>query len=201
MVTRTPSKHQVRIIGGRWKRTPIAVVNAPGLRPTPDRVRETLFNWLGPRIAGARCLDLFAGTGALGLEAASRGAAHVVSVEPHRAAALALRALVERLSAQAIDLRQTDAEHALVALTRAQTQFDLIFLDPPFGQAWLPCLLARVRALLAPGGLIYVESERALTPDEISPCALCVFRQDTAGQVHYHLLAEASPPTPLEPTP
>lgn len=201
MPSHSPVKHQVRIIGGQWKRTPIAVVDAPGLRPTPDRVRETVFNWIGPRIVGARCLDLFAGTGALGLEAASRGAARVVSIEPHRTAAHALALIVQRLSASAVDLRQLDAERALNILSRASERFDVIFLDPPFGQEWLPKVLPAVRSLLATGGLIYVESERALIGTDIFPYDLCVFRQDTAGQVHYHLLTEAPSSAPPEPTP
>ena len=95
-----PRKHQVRIIGGQWKRTPLIVPELDGLRPTPDRVRETVFNWLGQTLEGKRCLDLFAGTGALGFEAASRGAARVVSVEPHRAAATAIRQTIAKLRSE-----------------------------------------------------------------------------------------------------
>ena len=181
--TEPPAK--VRIIGGDWKRTPLAVVDAPGLRPTPDRVRETLFNWLGQRLDDWRCLDLYAGTGALGLEAASRGASRVVLVERDARAATALRAAKTRLEADAVTY-----------LSGPRDRFDLVFLDPPFGSTELERVLPRLAAVLAPGAAVYVESDRPLEPDQPPLSALpglVVHRADKAGQVHYHLLLLTSP--------
>jgi 16S rRNA (guanine966-N2)-methyltransferase len=186
---------KVRIVGGDWKRTPLVVVDAPGLRPTPDRVRETLFNWLGQRLDGWRCLDLYAGTGALGLEAASRGAAKVVLVERDARAAAALRAVRERLDAEAVEVVHGDAA---TYLSNARDRFDLVFLDPPFGSAELERVLPRLAAVLAPGAAVYVEADRPLAP-EAPPLStvpgLAAHRADKAGQVHYHLLL-LTPPAP-----
>jgi 16S rRNA (guanine966-N2)-methyltransferase len=191
--TEPPAK--VRIIGGDWKRTPLAVVDAPGLRPTPDRVRETLFNWLGQRLDDWRCLDLYAGTGALGLEAASRGASRVVLVERDARAATALRAAKERLDADAVEVVQADA---VTYLSTPRDRFDLVFLDPPFGSTELERVLPRLAAVLAPGAAVYVEADRPLAPD-VPPLSalpgLVVHRADKAGQVHYHLLL-LTPPAP-----
>ena len=186
---------KVRIVGGDWKRTPLVVVDAPGLRPTPDRVRETLFNWLGQRLDGWRCLDLYAGTGALGLEAASRGAAKVVLVERDARAAAALRAARERLDAEAVEVVQGDAA---TYLSNARDRFDLVFLDPPFGSAELERVLPRLAAVLAPGAAVYVEADRPLAPEAPPLSAvpgLVAHRADKAGQVHYHLLL-LTPPAP-----
>jgi 16S rRNA (guanine(966)-N(2))-methyltransferase RsmD len=185
----------VRIVGGDWKRTPLVVVDAPGLRPTPDRVRETLFNWLGQRLDGWCCLDLYAGTGALGLEAASRGAGKVVLVERDARAAAALRAARERLDAEAVEVVQGDAA---TYLSNARDRFDLVFLDPPFGSAELERVLPRLAAVLAPGAAVYVEADRPLAPDAPPLSAvpgLVAHRADKAGQVHYHLLL-LTPPAP-----
>ncbi|MFN8841330.1 MAG: 16S rRNA (guanine(966)-N(2))-methyltransferase RsmD [Burkholderiales bacterium] len=187
-----PSK--VRIVGGDWKRTPLAVVDTPGLRPTPDRVRETLFNWLGQRLEGWRCLDLYAGTGALGLEAASRGAARVVLVEREPRVARALHEVKAKLKAAAVEVVQADAT---AWLGGARDRFDLVFLDPPFGGGDLARVLPRVAALLEPGGFVYVETDRALAEGEAPLSAvpeLALRRADRAGQVHYHLLHRAAPP-------
>ena len=188
-----PSK--VRIVGGDWKRTPLVVVDAPGLRPTPDRVRETLFNWLGQRLDTWRCLDLYAGTGALGLEAASRGASKVVLVERDARAAAALRTARERLDAEAVEVVQGDAA---TYLSNTRDRFDLVFLDPPFGSAELERVLPRLAAVLAPGATVYVEADRPLAPD-VPPLSavpgLVAHRADKAGQVHYHLL-HLTPPAP-----
>jgi 16S rRNA (guanine966-N2)-methyltransferase len=179
-----PSK--VRIIGGAWKRTPLVVVDSPGLRPTPDRVRETLFNWLGNDLQGWRCLDLFAGTGALGLEAASRGAARVVLVERDARALAALRAVCERLKAGTVEIVAGDAQ---AYLARTSERFDLVLLDPPFGGNDLARVLPRVAAVLAPGAAVYVESPGPLTPEMLATVpGLVLHRTDKAGQVHYHLL-------------
>lgn len=179
---------KVRIVGGAWKRTPLAVVDAPGLRPTPGRVRETLFNWLGQRLDGLTCLDLYAGTGALGFEAASRGAARVVCVEREPRALAALRAAKATLGADAIEVVQADA---LAWLSSARDRFDLVFLDPPFGGVELARVLPRLAAVLAPDAAVYVESDRPLDP-EAPPLSSVpgrfTHRADRAGQVHYHLL-------------
>ena len=180
----------IRIVGGTYRRTPIAVIDAPGLRPTPDRVRETLFNWLGHfwegHFADKRVLDLFAGSGALGFEAASRGAAQVVLVENDRRALQAMRDLREKLKAEAV---RVQPGHALAAL-RGPARYDLVFLDPPFGQGWLERLWPLLPAVLAPGALVYAEAEAPLPPP---PAGFEILRQDKAGAVHYHLLQFAAP--------
>src|SRR6185369_1703329 len=137
------SAGEVRIIGGRLRGRRIAVPDAPGLRPTPDRVRETLFNWVGPTMAGARVLDLFAGTGALGLEALSRGAAAVTLVEQQRVAVSALQQTVQRLGVPEVRIVAADA---LSFLASDKGQYDLILLDPPFAAGLLaPAVQAIVR--------------------------------------------------------
>lgn len=167
------------------------MVDVPGLRPTPDRVRETLFNWLGQTLDGWSCLDLFAGTGALGLEAASRSADRVVLVESHRVAAAAIRSTISRLNAQSrVSLIEGDAVAAMASLANRGERFDLVLLDPPFRQAWVERVLPRLPSLLNACGLVYVEAERPLeTPAGFEPV-----RSGQAGEVHYHLwrcLAEA----------
>lgn len=185
--------HKVRIIGGLWKRTPLTVVDARGLRPTPDRVRETLFNWLGSAVQDARCLDLFAGTGALGLEAASRGAASVWLVETDRKAREAIADALRRLDARQVRLLAEPATEALVRAQREGLVFDLVFLDPPFGQDWLARVLPALATVLAPQARVYVESDQAL--DETTLALLGpdfrVARADRAGQVFYHLLTRS----------
>jgi 16S rRNA (guanine966-N2)-methyltransferase len=182
---------QVRIIGGLWKRTPLPVLAADGLRPTPDRVRETVFNWLNHLLDGAwsniSCLDLFAGTGALGFEAASRGAARVVMVEVNTPAVRQLEITKEKLHAEQVSILRSDA---LSFAQRAAGSFHVIFLDPPYEQDWLPKLLPLCERLLVAGGLVYAESEMPLTP-ESAPDWMAgweVVRADKAGMVFYHLL-------------
>lgn len=183
-------KHVVRIVGGDYRRTPIPVIDAAGLRPTPDRVRETLFNWLGHFWAGnfsqKRVLDLFAGTGALGFEAASRGVAHVQMVESHPAAIAALRALRSKLKAENVRIHAGDARVALQRL--APAGFDLVMLDPPFAQGWLDELWARLTPVLADQGLLYIEAESPVLP----PAQFEILRQSRAGNVHFHLLGFAA---------
>ncbi len=178
----------IRIVGGTYRRTPITVIDAPGLRPTPDRVRETLFNWLRHfwhgDFAGKRVLDLFAGSGALGFEAASRGAAHVQMIESDKRAVQAMQALRDKLGAQAVQVRSGDALAAL----RAARGYDLVFLDPPFGQGWPARIWPLLPAALAPGALVYIEAETALE----APSGFELLRQDKAGAVHYHLLQFAA---------
>lgn len=184
--------HQVRIIGGQWKRTLIKVIDADGLRPTPDRVRETVFNWLGQDLSGWQCLDLFAGSGALGFEAASRGAQEVVLVESHQSAFTQLQALQEKLQAQQIRLIAGDALAYLQTAQRRGNQFDLIFLDPPFHADWLPRVLPLVAACLKPKGLLYIESEAAVTGDEPWCEKYQLVKQGKAGMAHFALLTPKS---------
>jgi 16S rRNA (guanine966-N2)-methyltransferase len=178
--------HEVRIIGGLWKRSKLPVVDAPGLRPTPDRVRETLFNWLGQDLAGWRCLDAYAGSGALGFEAASRGAAGVVLVDRDPKLVRSLRASRERLGASQVTVEQADA---IAYMRRAPAAaFDIVFLDPPFAQGLSEPALAAAGRLVVPGGFIYLEAEEAL--DEVIPAspALVLQRRGRAGAVRFHLL-------------
>lgn len=186
--------HEVRLIAGRWRRTPLRVPDLPGLRPTPGRVRETLFNWLGDQLAGSRCLDAFAGTGALGLEAASRGAASVLLVEQAPALVQALQALVARLEGAAaiVQVRRGDGVAALAQA--APGSLDAVFLDPPFDAAALfPRALSAAAAALAPGGRIYLEAPAQWTDAALAPFGLTVARHLQAGAVHAHLLARAAP--------
>lgn len=188
---------QVRIIGGQWKRTPLTVLDAEGLRPTPDRVRETIFNWLNHLLDGnwaaVRCLDLFAGTGALGFEAASRGAASVLMVEDHMPAIRQLEATKAKLQAEQVSVRRGDAFAVVKDLstrTRESGGYQLIFLDPPYHHDWLARMLPLCAQLLADDGLVYAESEIALDletpPDWLA--GWTVVRADKAGMVFYHLL-------------
>jgi len=190
-VPRAAPAQQVRIIGGLWKRTPLPVLAADGLRPTPDRVRETVFNWLNHLLDGGwsniACLDLFAGTGALGFEAASRGAARVVMVEVNTPAMRQLEITKEKLHAEQVSILRSDA---LSFAQKTAGAFHVIFLDPPYEQGWLPKLLPLCERLLVADGLVYAESEMPLTP-ESAPDWLAgwkVIRADKAGMVFYHLL-------------
>lgn len=179
--------HAIRIIGGDWKRTPLPVLNLDGLRPTPDRVRETVFNWLGQRLDGQRCLDLFAGSGALGFEAASRGAARVLMVERNSRAADQLRANQARLLPNTIEIAEADALRLAASL--APGSFDVVFLDPPFDSNLLARALELSVPLVSAEGFLYVESAEAV--DVAQTPALAgwnIIRQGKAGAVHYHLL-------------
>ena len=183
---RGQSSHEIRIIGGQWRRTPIAVPDHPGLRPTPDRVRETLFNWLGQDLTGWRCVDAFAGTGALGLEAASRGAAQVLALEQSPELVQALRRLGERLQAQALQVRRGDALSAMQALPAAS--YDLVFLDPPFDGPWFGPALQAAARLVPVGGWVYLEAPEPWGEAQLAPLGLQLQRQLRAGAVHAHLL-------------
>ncbi len=177
---------KLRIIGGQWRGRLLPVAAGEGLRPTPNRVRETLFNWLQPIIPGARCLDLFAGSGALCLESLSRGAAKVVMVEQAAVAVKQLRENLKTLQADNAEVVQTDA---LTYLKVARQPFDIIFVDPPFASDLIgPCLQAIDRqAWLQQGGLVYIEAPSTL--DELPlPEHWTVFRSKTSGQVGYHLV-------------
>lgn len=178
--------NSVRIIGGEWRRRQLRFPDALGLRPTPDRVRETLFNWLGQSLDGLSCLDLFAGSGALGFEAASRGAAKVVLVERSPAAAASLRANLKLLNAQTLHLWQGDA---LQFAPASPDRFDVIFLDPPYRQGWLDRIAPFLDRLAKPGARVYAEAEAELVPWP----GWTMLRQGNAGQVFYHLLEREEP--------
>jgi 16S rRNA (guanine(966)-N(2))-methyltransferase RsmD len=178
-------KHEVRLIGGQWKRSKLPVADAPGLRPTPDRVRETLFNWLGQELTGWRVLDAFAGSGALGFEAASRGAGEVVLIERDAVLARSLAASKARLHADATSVHATDALAWM--LGAAHGRFDLVLLDPPFDAGLHTSATDAARKLLKPGGWLYVESDREMQP----PAGLRPHRHLKAGKVHAHLWRRA----------
>ncbi len=175
-------KGEVRLIGGLWKRSKLPVLDRPGLRPTPDRVRETLFNWLGQDLTGWRVLDAYAGTGALGFEAASRGAAEVLMVETDAQALRNLREVKARLGATQVQVLPADA---LAWLKRASAgRWDLVFLDPPFDKDVVEAALAAAAPTLADGGRVYVEAPRELST---VPAGLLRHRHLRAGSVHAHL--------------
>ncbi len=191
---------QVRIIGGSWKRTPLPVLDALGLRPTPDRVRETVFNWLNHLLdswSQSQVLDLFAGSGALGFEAASRGAGAVTMIDANTGVVRQLDAIKEKLKATNVTVLRADALAAAQSLALRGQRFDVIFLDPPYGLNLLERSLPLCQALVKPGGLVYAEAEAPLMgedeegeggalPDWLAPWE--VVRFDKAGLVHFHLL-------------
>lgn len=175
----------VRIISGAWRRRLLKFPDAEGLRPTPDRVRETLFNWLGQDMTGQSCLDLFAGSGCLGFEAASRGAARVVMVEQSPKVFAALESNARLLdNTGCLRIVRRDAVEFASSLIPTGARFDVIFLDPPYRQGWIERFAPLLEGLAAPDGLIYVEAEHALeTLGEWH-----VLRHGRAGQVFYHLM-------------
>lgn len=172
---------QVRVIGGEFRRRVLHFPDLPGLRPTPDRVRETLFNWLGQDLAGKTCLDAFAGSGALGFEAASRHAARVVMLESSRASCDALRNNRRLLKADRVEVQQADA---LAWMRTSSEEFDVIFLDPPFSAGLMEQALPLAVDRLKPSGWLYVEQ-----PDRIQALeGFIIHRQDSAGLSHFALL-------------
>lgn len=186
---RTRAPQAVRIIGGRWKRTPLPVAHKTGLRPTPNRVRETLFNWLGQDLSGWRCCDVFAGSGALGLEAASRGATHVSLVEQDAQLVAHLQRLCTQLKATGVSVQRGDG----VAALRTQSALDVVFIDPPFDSAPVvleQALLAAAQAI-APEGWVYLESPQAWSAEALALLGLVPHKQGRAGAVHFALLAKA----------
>jgi 16S rRNA (guanine966-N2)-methyltransferase len=177
---------EVRIIGGQWKRSKLHVADLPGLRPTPDRVRETLFNWLGQDLSGWRCLDAFAGSGALGFEAASRGADQVVLLERDRRMAAKLTEAKTRLNAEQIRIEAVDA---LAWMARCPADaFELVFIDPPFDAPLVEPSIAAALRVVVPQGFIYVEAGEALEVEALAQQGLRVHRKGRAGAVHFHLL-------------
>jgi 16S rRNA (guanine966-N2)-methyltransferase len=185
-MTSPPRRNEVRLIGGQWKRSKLPVTDSAGLRPTPDRVRETLFNWLGQDLSGWRCLDAFAGSGALGFEAASRGADSVVLLERDRRIATRLDESKQRLKATQIRIESADA---LAWMARCPPDsFELVFIDPPFDAPLLePALKLAVR-LVVPQGFVYVEAGEPLQVEAVEVQGLRLHRQGRAGAVHFHLL-------------
>jgi 16S rRNA (guanine966-N2)-methyltransferase len=177
----------VRLIGGAHRGRVLRFPDAPGLRPTPDRVRETLFNWLGQDLTGAATLDLFAGTGALSLEALSRGARLAVAVDSSKPLVAALTASAAAMGLSGLEAHCADA---FAWLTREVRQFDVIFLDPPFASDPWQALLPRCLARMAPDGWLYAEAGSALA----AVPGLALHRQGKAGQVHYHLFHRGAEP-------
>ncbi len=173
---------QVRLIGGVWKRSKLPVPNWPGLRPTPDRVRETLFNWLGQDLTGWRVLDAFAGSGALGFEAASRGAAEVVLLEREGPLVTALAASKDRLKADMLRIERIDSLGWMARC--APARFDLVLLDPPFDAGLSDTALVAAARLVGEGGFVYLESGQ---PVPSGPAGLGLHRSARAGAVHSQL--------------
>jgi 16S rRNA (guanine966-N2)-methyltransferase len=179
---------QIRIIGGRWRGRRLRFPGSADIRPTPDRVRETLFNWLGQDLTGLTTLDLFAGSGALSLEALSRGASRAVAVDRDKSALQALRKTAAQLGTDALETHCADARDYLLRETRL---FDVIFVDPPFADPRWDTLVPAAGERLAAAGSLYLESPSALK----APPGWLLSRSDRAGQVHYHLLRRAGTST------
>ena len=171
----------MRIIGGAWRRRVLRFPDALALRPTPDRVRETLFNWLGQDLTGLTCLDLFAGSGALGFEAASRGAARTVLVEQAPAVAAALRDNAKNLAMDRVEVVRADA---LQFAASTRDRFDVILLDPPYRQGWLERIVPHLDRIAGDRALVYAEAEHPVE----TLGAWAAVRQGRAGQVYYQLL-------------
>ena len=183
--------HEVRVIGGRWKRSRLVVLDRPGLRPTPGRVRETLFNWLGQDLSGWRCLDAFAGSGALGFEAASRGAAEVVLLERDARLVEELRKAQQRLHATEVRIEAADAMSWMKRCEAAR--FDVVFIDPPFDVGLSAQALAQSVRLVAPEGFIYLEAPEPCPAGLPGKLGLTLYRHARAGNVHAHLMQREAP--------
>lgn len=195
-LSRETADGELRIIGGQWRGRKLRFPALPGLRPSPDRVRETLFNWLAPEIAGARCLDLFAGSGALGLEALSRGAASCIFVDSARAACERIGTHLTLLSCRDGNVQQADTAQWLANKSENMPTCDMVFLDPPFRQDLLPdcCEQLERNGWLAPRAWIYIESGADEALPALPPNWL-LHRDKRAGQVAYRLfLRVAAPP-------
>ena len=182
---------EVRIIGGLYKRSKLSVSDRPGLRPTPDRVRETLFNWLGQDLTGWRCADVFAGTGVLGFEAASRGAAEVLLCEQDPVLVEKLKSSQLKLKASMAKVERGDGVSLLRRMTPGSLQ--LVFLDPPFESALFDAALKAAARAIAPTGLVYLEAPKPWLDEELAPLGLQVHRSGKAGAVHFHLLVHSNP--------
>ncbi len=184
-MSKSVKNNRVRIIGGDWRGRRLQVADVPGLRPTGDRCRETLFNWLQPWVAAADCADLFAGTGALGFEAASRGAATVLMVEKHPRALAVLGESIEQLQAEQVTLRAGGAMSLIDSL--AANSLDLVFVDPPFDSNLGALVLDRLaaQACVRPGGFVYLESPAKL--QLLPPAGWSVWRDQQQGEVRMQL--------------
>jgi len=182
---------RLRIVAGNWRSRLLDIADVQGLRPTSERIRETLFNWLSPRVHGARCLDLFAGTGALGLEALSRGAQSVVFVERASRAVATLQHNIETLAADGAVVLQMDALDYLDE--ERQERFDLVFLDPPFAADMLDelCRLIAERRVLAEDAYVYLEQDRS-NPEADLPDGWRILKNKTAGNVRYMLVQQVA---------
>jgi len=183
---KTPLTHEVRIIGGEWKRTKLAVADKPGLRPTPDRVRETLFNWLGQDLTGWRCMDAFAGTGALGFEAASRGAKEVTLVEQDSALVAQLKRVQTQLQASNTQIVRGDGVAAIKHVDAAS--LDAVFIDPPFDSVLFEAAVQAAGRAVALDGFVYLEAPVLWTDAQLESAGLKVHRHLKAGVVHAHVL-------------
>ena len=183
---------RLRIVAGNWRSRLLDIADVDGLRPTPERVRETLFNWLSPKIVGARCLDLYAGTGALGLEALSRGAAKSVFVEKSAKAANALRRNVAALGADAAVVQRADALDYLLKSNSCR-EFDIVFLDPPFAADKLEdlCRLLEEQSVLTVDARVYLEQDRA-GQEPVLPDGWEILKTGNAGNVSYSLVKPGS---------
>lgn len=193
--SRSGAAGKVRIIAGQWRGSRLDVPDAAGLRPSSDRVRETLFNWLQAEIGGARCLDLFAGSGALGFEAASRGAAKVVMIERDAAAVASLRATAARLGARQVEIVAADALAWLAG--PASNQFDIVFVDPPFAAGILPAVLEVLPRWLAPRAWLYIESGRDTALPHVDGFAL--HREGSTRDVRFCLLRRSTSASAMDP--
>ena len=184
---------EVRIIGGLYKRSKIPVASQPGLRPTPDRVRETLFNWLGQDLQGWCCADVFAGTGVLGFEAASRGAAEVLICDQDPVLVDKLKALQIKLKANMVRVERGDGVSLLRRASPGSLQ--LVFLDPPYESTGFEAALKAAAQAIGQPGFVYLEAPRPWTDEELAPLGLTVHRFGKAGAVHFHLLVKLNEPT------
>jgi 16S rRNA (guanine966-N2)-methyltransferase len=182
--------HELRIIGGQWKRSKIKVIDKPELRPTPDRVRETLFNWLGQDLTGWKCVDAFAGTGALGFEAASRGAQSVQMFEQDAQLVSLLLETQKRLAANTVQVQKGDAMMALQRI--APGSLDVVFLDPPFEAVFFEKALQAAANAVAPEGWVYLEAPLKWQDEAVQACGLLSVKYMKAGAVHAHLLQRPS---------
>ena len=180
------SSGEVRIIGGQWKRSKLPVGNLPGLRPTPDRVRETLFNWLGQDLTGWHCADPYAGSGALGFEAASRGAASVIFADASSDCVAALHKAKDRLGAAHLHIQRSDGLVVLRQLPVASQ--DVVFLDPPYDYPYHELALKLAQQCLKSEGLVYLEADKTWRDDLLHPLGWTLWRHLKAGSVHAHLL-------------
>jgi 16S rRNA (guanine966-N2)-methyltransferase len=184
IVARQVLANEIRIIGGQWRGRRLRLPRVAGLRPTPDRVRETLFNWLGQDLTGRQTLDAFAGSGVLSFEALSRGATRAVALERNRELFQALIEAARSLGTSGLEAHCADALDFLARETRV---FDVVLLDPPFAQTRWTSVLPLAAARLAPEGFLYVEAPSPIA----APPGLAIWRHDKAGKVHYHLLRHA----------